>query len=63
MPTHYEDVFEVGMPALLHGCGVLQAVMTPSFTPTLCCWREFPDSLIARKRGLEEAMEASRRAN
>jgi triphosphoribosyl-dephospho-CoA synthase len=55
----YEEVFRTGVPALLHGW---QSGWPLEKAIILCHLRlmsQFPDSLIARKRGTGEALEAA----
>src|SRR5262249_32617079 len=58
----YQEVFGTGVPALLHGW---QSGWPLEKAIILCHLRlmsQFPDSLIARKRGTAEALEAAVRA-
>ena len=58
----FADVFELGVPALLEGIRQFQR-LEPAIQHCQLVWlAKHPDSLIARKRGLEVATEASRRA-
>jgi triphosphoribosyl-dephospho-CoA synthase len=58
----YKDVFDIGTPALLDGVKRFGNMEDAIVFAHLVILAEFPDSLIARKQGLEEAKEASRRA-
>ena len=65
----YEQIFEEGLPALRQGLGVPKRSLGTRGTlegAILACHlhllAQHPDSLIVRKCGEEEAMEASRRA-
>jgi len=59
----FREVFDEGLPALLRaaraGAGTERAIIACQ----LHLLARHPDSLIARKRGLDEALEASRRAS
>jgi triphosphoribosyl-dephospho-CoA synthase len=58
----FADVFELGLPALLAGLERFGR-LEPAIQHCQLTWlAAFPDSLIVRKRGLESAREASRRA-
>jgi triphosphoribosyl-dephospho-CoA synthase len=58
----YKDVFDVGLPALLDGFEHRGSADDAIVFAHLVLLAYYPDSLIARKRGLEEAKEAGRRA-
>ncbi len=66
--TRFEDVFEIAVPALLDGRGEsalcqnegLEGRIIDAFVTMLAAR---PDTLIARKRGVDVAEEASRRAS
>lgn len=58
----HEDVLDVGMPALLDSFERFGAAEQAIVFAHLAILARFPDSLIARKRGLEEARQASRNA-
>ncbi len=60
--TDYADLFELALPALTAAIGAggdLESAIVASFLATMAAR---PDTLIARKRGLVVAEEASRRA-
>ena len=60
--TNFADVFELGFPALVEGLRRFDRV-EPAVQHCQLAWlAAVPDSLIARKRGLEVAAEATRRA-
>jgi triphosphoribosyl-dephospho-CoA synthase len=58
----FQEVFEEGVPALLRGLEETGSVEGAVVSCHLRLLAAHPDSLIARKRGLAEAEEASRRA-
>ncbi len=58
----FREVFDEGVPALLRGLEVTGCLEGAIITCHLSLMATHPDSLIARKRGLAEAEEASRRA-
>jgi triphosphoribosyl-dephospho-CoA synthase len=58
----YQDVFEFGEPAFRHSLDRNWPVENAIVYCHLQWLASFPDSLIARKRGWEEAADASRRA-
>lgn len=58
----YREVFEVGLPALLHGLAKGWPVEQAVISCHLQLMAAYPDTLIARKRGREEAAESARRA-
>jgi len=58
----FQDVFELGVPALLDGWNRF-GDMEPAIQHCQLVWlANHPDSLIVRKRGIEVAQEASRQA-
>jgi triphosphoribosyl-dephospho-CoA synthase len=60
--TEFSDVFDVGLPALIDELGTAADLESAIIGCQLRLLGAFPDSLIARKRGTDEAEEASRRA-
>jgi triphosphoribosyl-dephospho-CoA synthase len=58
----YLDVFAIGVPALLEGLNRFGDLEKAIIFTQLTLMARFPDSLIARKRGREEAAEACARA-
>src|SRR5262249_54879777 len=58
----YEQVFDEGVPALRQALDAGAALEGAIITCHLGLMARHPDSLIARKRGPDEAREASRRA-
>lgn len=58
----FQEVFDEALPALQHGLERTGAVESAIVSCQLALLARHPDSLIARKRGLVEAGEASRRA-
>jgi triphosphoribosyl-dephospho-CoA synthase len=58
----FHEVFTVGVPALQGGLERTEALESAIVACHLTWMAAFPDSLIARKRGLAEAAEAGRRA-
>ena len=58
----FGDVFDFGVPALLRGFAEFGSVEAAVITCQLRWMAEFPDSLLARKRGPAEAEESARRA-
>lgn len=61
--TDYDDVFEVGYPALTGWLGAGRSLEMAIVGCYLRMLANRPDTLIARKRGVELAAEASRRAS
>jgi triphosphoribosyl-dephospho-CoA synthase len=58
----FADLFDGGVPKLLEGLDRFGCVEGAILHAQLQIMAAYPDSLIARKRGLDEAVEASRRA-
>lgn len=58
----FQDIFELGVPTLTKALQELGTIEGAVLTCQLHWLAQHPDSLIARKRGLPEAMEASRQA-
>jgi len=58
----FREVFDVGLPTLLRGFQRTSLLEDAIVSCHVCLMAKYPDSLIARKRGLAEAEEASRRA-
>jgi triphosphoribosyl-dephospho-CoA synthase len=58
----YREIRECGLPALLDGLKYLGGLEQAIIHCHLTLMAEYPDSLIARKRGRAEAEEAARRA-
>jgi triphosphoribosyl-dephospho-CoA synthase len=58
----FRDVLREGLPALLAGLTNFGNVEAAILVCQLHCLSHFPDSLIARKRGIDEANEVMRRA-
>jgi triphosphoribosyl-dephospho-CoA synthase len=61
--TCFTEVLDVGMPELLQALSNFPSVEEAIIDCHLRLMATYPDSLIARKRSLEEAQEASRRAS
>src|SRR5262249_48595025 len=59
----YAEGFDAGVPALQQGLQETACVEDTIIDCHLRLMSKYPDSLIARKRGAEEAAEAARRAN
>lgn len=55
----FREVFGTGVPALLHGWQIGWPLEKAIIYCHLTLMARFPDSLIARKRGFEEAMQAA----
>ncbi len=60
--TCFVDVFETGLPALVHHVEAGRSLETAIVGCHLCLMAERPDTLIARKRGQAEAQESAVRA-
>lgn len=60
--TDYAITFQVGVPSLREARSKGLPLPTAVVFAFLCILSEVPDTLIARKRGLQEAREASRKA-
>lgn len=58
----FREVFDGGVPAILHGIDRTGCVEGGIIDGHLRLMAEYPDTLIARKRGKPEAEEAARRA-
>ena len=58
----YRDVFEVGIPALREGLARSGRLEAGIIAAHLCLMSRLPDTLIARKLGVAEALESARRA-
>jgi triphosphoribosyl-dephospho-CoA synthase len=58
----FREVFEDGVPALIAGIEKTRCLEGAIIHCHLALLAKHPDSLIARKRGIREAEEASRRA-
>lgn len=58
----YQEVLTCGVPALLEGLERFGALEEAIIHCHLTLMAKYPDSLIARKRGLAEAQEAAKRA-
>jgi triphosphoribosyl-dephospho-CoA synthase len=58
----FREVFDEGVPALQHGMQLTGSLEGAILYCQLVWLANHPDSLIARKRGVEDATEASRRA-
>jgi triphosphoribosyl-dephospho-CoA synthase len=58
----YQDVFHIGVPALRRGLALAWPLEEAIILCHLTLMAQVPDSLIARKRGVEEADEAARLA-
>jgi triphosphoribosyl-dephospho-CoA synthase len=58
----FRDVFEAGVPALIHGLQQLPSLEEAIMFCHVDLMSRYPDSLIARKVGRAEAEEATRRA-
>jgi triphosphoribosyl-dephospho-CoA synthase len=59
----FREIFELGVPALGNGLEYTGSLEGAIIYTQLRLLRDAPDTLIARKRGLAEAAEASRRAH